>query len=213
MRAASRFLFSLLFVLAVTGCATLTPKDAGRPQPGEFPDYDNWQFRGRVSLTRGEEGWHAGVRWQEESGVYDLEISGPLGHGAVQVIGREGLVRLTAANGQVVIANDADALVADVTGWQFPVSGIRYWVRGLPAPAPQPAAIISRDEAGLLRRLEQSGWDIEYGRFEYIGGWNWPKKLRLRSGELVVRLVIDEWILPLPDTGAGALKPAAGTGP
>ena len=213
MTAATRFLFSLLLALAVTGCATLAPRDAGQMLPGEFPEYDNWQFRGRVSLTRGEEGWHAGVRWQEDAGLYNLEISGPLGQGAVQVMGRQGLVRLTAANGQVVIANDADALVADVTGWQFPVSGIRYWVRGLPAPAPQSAAVISRDETGLLQRLQQSGWDIEYSRFEYIDGWNWPKKLRLRNGELVVRLVIDHWILPVPEEGGGASQPAASAGP
>ena len=173
MTAATRLLFALLLALAVTGCATLAPGDAGQMLPGEFPDYDNWQFRGRVSLTRGEEGWHAGVSWQE----------------------------------------DAGALVADVTGWQFPVSGIRYWVRRLPAPAPQSAAVISRDESGLLQRLEQSGWDIEYSRFEYIDGWNWPKKLRLRNGELVVRLVIDHWVLPVPEDGGGASQPAASAGP
>ena len=46
---------------------------------------ESWQFRGRVSLTRGEEGWHAGVNWQEDAGIYDLMLSGPLGQGAVQV--------------------------------------------------------------------------------------------------------------------------------
>lgn len=213
MKAASRLIISCLIALATSGCATLPPVETGPlPPDAAFPDYDSWQFRGRVSLTRGEEGWHAGVRWQEDAGVYDLRLSGPLGQGAVQVTGREGLVRLTAANGEVIIANDADALVADVTGWQFPVSGIRYWVRGLPAPAPQPQAIIHRDEAGRLQRLEQSDWDIQYTRFEHINGWNWPRRLNLATGELVVRLVIDEWVLPLPDTGV-ASQPASVTAP
>jgi outer membrane lipoprotein LolB len=208
VRATPRFIAGCLVPLALGGCAALQPVEQDLLPPGAFPDYESWQFRGRVSLTRGEEGWHAGVNWQEESGIYDLRLSGPLGQGAVQVRGRTGLVQLTAANGQVIIANDADALVADVTGWEFPVSGIRYWVRGLPAPAPEPQAIVHRDETGLLKRLEQSGWDIEYTRFEAIGGWHWPTRLRLTNEGLVVRLVIDAWVLPVEADGEARL-PAA----
>ena len=120
MKAAIRLITHCLTALAVSGCASMSPVEVGQLPPDvAFPDYDSWQFRGRVSLTRGEEGWHAGVNWQEDAGVFDLQLSGPLGQGAVQVKGKEGLVRLTAANGQVIIANDADALVADVTGWPF----------------------------------------------------------------------------------------------
>ena len=85
-------------------------------------------------------------------------------------------------------------------------------MRGLRAPAPQPKAIIHRDEAGRLQRLEQSDWDIQYTRFEHIDGWNWPRRLNLATGELVVRLVIDEWVLPVPDAGA-APQPASVTAP
>ena len=204
-----RFIAGCLLALAVTGCASLSPvAEQPLPPDASFPDYTRWEFRGRVSLTRGEEGWHAGVQWQEDRGVYDLRLSGPLGQGAVQVRGRSGLVQLTAASGEMIIANDADALVADVTGWRFPVSGIRYWVRGLPAPAPQPQARVEHDEAGRLQHLQQSGWDIEYTRFERIDGWNWPTRLRLSTGELVVRLVIDEWLLPVPATAEPVAAPA-----
>jgi outer membrane lipoprotein LolB len=206
--ATPRFIAGCLVSLALGGCAALQPVEEDLLPAGAFPDYESWQFRGRVSLTRGEEGWHAGVNWQEDAGIYDLRLSGPLGQGAVQVRGRTGLVQLTAADGQVIIANDADALVADVTGWQFPVSGIRYWVRGLPAPAPEPQAVVHRDENGLLKRLEQSGWDIEYTRFERIGGWRWPTRLRLTNEVLVVRLVIDAWLLPVEGDGEAPL-PAA----
>jgi outer membrane lipoprotein LolB len=204
-----RFIAGCLLALVVTGCASLSPvTDRPLTPDVNFPDYTQWQFHGRVSLTRGEEGWHAGVQWREDRGVYDLRLSGPLGRGAVQVRGRTGLVQLTAASGEVIVANDADALVADVTGWRFPVSGIRYWVRGLPAPAPRPQARVERDAAGRLQRLQQSGWDIEYTRFEHIDGWNWPTRLRLSTEELVVRLVIDEWLLPVPATAEPAAVPA-----
>ena len=50
----------------------------------------DWRLTGRVSAFNGEEGWHAGVNWQEDAGVFDLQLSGPLGQGAVQVKGKEG---------------------------------------------------------------------------------------------------------------------------
>lgn len=197
MTAASRFIACCILVLAVTGCATTPPLTDDLPPDAVIPEYERWQFRGRVSMQRNEEGWHAGVNWQESAGIFTLKLSGPLGQGAVEVTGKEGLVRLQAANGKIIIANDADALLADVTGWQFPVSGIRYWVRGLPAPEPHPQAVITRDETGRLQRLVQSGWEIDYSRFEIIDGWRWPTRLRLAADDLVVRLVIDEWVLPV----------------
>jgi hypothetical protein len=65
----------------------------------------------------------------------------------------------------------------------------------------------------MLQRLEQSGWDIEYTRFQYIDGWNWPTRMRLVNEELVVRLVIDDWVLPVAGSGATSSQPAASAGP
>ena len=68
--------------------------------------------------------------------------------------------------------------------------------------------VYSISQTGLLQRLEQSGWDIEYTRFERIGGWRWPTRLRLTNEALVVRLVIDAWLLPVGGDGEAPL-PAA----
>ena len=65
----------------------------------------------------------------------------------------------------------------------------------------------------MLQRLEQSGWHIEYSRFRYIDGWNWPTRLRLSNQDVVVRLVIDNWVLPVADNGSLPSQPATGAGP
>jgi len=88
-------------------------------------------------------------------------------------------------------ARDADALLAHVTGWVLPVSGLRYWVRGVPAPGSEARA--SRDAQGRLTRLVQDGWDISYNRYQVVDGASWPAKLRLERADIVVRLVIDQW--------------------
>lgn len=202
-------LFLLAVLAGITGCATapVTREDvAADPARQSIPEYAIWQFRGRVSLVRGEEGWHAGLNWREHDGEYRLHLSGPFGQGALQIDGNSERVRLQTADGQIRVAGSADALVTSVTGWQFPVSGIRYWVRGLAVP--ELAARISRDADGQLVRLEQSGWDITYSRFQTIDGRPWPTRLRLVADDLSVRMVIDEWSLAAVAGEGEAAAPA-----
>jgi outer membrane lipoprotein LolB len=133
------------------------------------------------------------MNWRENAGHYRLDLSGPLGQGAVRIEGDDTSVRLQTADGRDYVAQDADALVQKVTGWQFPVAGIRYWVRGVPVPGEQ--AVITTDAGGRLIHLVQSGWDIRYDRFQDLEGRAWPTRLRLTADDINVRLVVDEWTL------------------
>jgi outer membrane lipoprotein LolB len=196
----------LLLLLVLAGCASHPAREAA-PTALDLssPRYAIWQIRGRVSLVKGEEGWHASLNWSEDAGRYRLDLSGPLGQGAVRVEGDSGGVRLQAADGRNYLAQDADALVQAVTGWQFPVAGIRYWVRGVPVPGEQ--AVVNTDASGRMVHLVQSGWDISYDRFQDLEGRAWPTRLRLTADDISVRLVVDEWTLGT--TPAGAAPKAA----
>ncbi|HAJ93042.1 MAG TPA: outer membrane lipoprotein LolB [Gammaproteobacteria bacterium] len=185
-----RFLAGLLTVLLMAGCAT-TPAPRSSQSAAAITA---WQLNGRVSLTRGEEGWHAGLYWQEQIDTFYLKISGPLGQGGFQLNGDARGVVLVDADGQTFTAPDADALLVQVTGWQLPVRGLRYWIRGLPEPATGKAQL-TRDEAGQLLRLEQSGWIVKYQRYQYVGDVLLPDKLQLLHDDISVRIVVDQWEL------------------
>ena len=180
----------LLAVLLLAGCTT-TPAPRGSQSAATM---SVWQFNGRVSLTRGEEGWHAGLHWQEQAGRFYLRVSGPLGQGGFQLNGDARGVVLVDADGQSFAAQDEDALLVQVTGWQLPVRGLRYWIRGLPEPAAGRAQV-TRDEAGQLLRLEQSGWTVNYQRYQLVGDVLLPAKLQLLHADIAVRIIIDQWEL------------------
>jgi outer membrane lipoprotein LolB len=185
-----KFLAGLLAVLLVAGCAT-TPAPRSSQSAATVTA---WQLNGRVSLTRGEEGWHAGLYWQEQADTFYLRISGPLGQGGFQLNGDVRGVVLVDADGQTFAARDVDALLVQVTGWQLPVRGLRYWIRGLPEPAAG-TVHTTRDEAGQLRRLEQSGWTVNYQRYQLVDDILLPAKLQLLHDDVSVRIVIDQWEL------------------
>ena len=103
-------------------------------------------------------------------------------------------VVLVDADGQTFAARDADALLQQVAGWQLPVTGLRYWIRGLPAPAAAKAQA-RRDESGRLSQLTQSGWTIKYNRYQLVNGISLPGKLQLLHDGISVRIVVDKWEL------------------
>jgi outer membrane lipoprotein LolB len=191
-----KLLAALLLALLLAGCAALpgvTPR-----HPGAVAELDRWAFNGRVSLTREETGWHAALAWREYAGEYDLRVTGPLGQGAFELSGNAAGVMLVDAESRTYTARDADALLRHVTGWTLPVTGMHYWVRGLAVPGVE--SRIEQDAAGLVSRLDQSGWVIRYDRYQPVDGFMLPGRLRMEQDNVSVRLVIDEWQLNIADT-------------
>jgi outer membrane lipoprotein LolB len=84
-----------------------------------------------------------------------------------------------------------------VTGWVLPVSGMHYWVRALAVPGVE--AQTERNDSGQVARLEQSGWVINYDRYQSVAGVVLPGRLRMERDDISIRLVVDEWQLDVTD--------------
>jgi outer membrane lipoprotein LolB len=192
-----------LLVLLLSGCAAVPPAlppGVESMTAAERAAITHWHIQGRISLTRGEQGWHAGLDWETRPERYRLQVSGPLGQGALLLTGDDGGVTLVDGEGRLYRAADAEGLMLQVAGWRLPVSGMQYWVRGLVAPdAPFET---TRDARGRPLELLQSGWKISYQRYQEVAGTAWPAKIRMEHDELTVRLVIDQWQLEQPGGGS-----------
>lgn len=187
-----------LCALLVIGCGQLPT----RPQPAEpvlawsAPAWTDWELRGRIAVRHGEEGWHASLAWRQAGEEFHIDLSGPLGQGALRLHGDAAGVDLERADGLRDRAPDADALLLRHTGWALPVSGLRFWVRGLAVPGR--AAEWQRAGDGRPLRLWQDGWDIRYtGYVELSGQAARPRRIDLERDGLTARLLIDSWV-PIP---------------
>lgn len=191
-----RFFVALLLLALLGACAQLPQRTAGW-QPPEWPA---WSLRGRIAVHAGEQGWHASLNWRQSVTGYQLELSGPLGQGAVRLTGDAAGVTLERADGLRDWAEDADALLARNTGWTLPVSGLRYWVQG--RAVPERPAEWERDADGRPLRLRQDGWDIRYSSYQdQPGGAPLPKRIDLERDGIRARLLIDAWIGPATRPG------------
>ncbi len=114
-----------------------------------------------------------------------LDLSSPLGQVLARVNVQPGLSRLTRSNGEVLEASSPDALVREVIGRQFPVSGLQYWIRG----QAMPGVALETPEYDAQQRLVkfvQAGWVVTAQDYDGMG----PKRFHLLNNQTMERITI-----------------------
>jgi len=196
-----RHLFACVYaLLLLAGCATQPPALTGDRAAAwlerrvQLSGLDVWRLSGRIAVQMDRDAFSANLFWQQDSGGYIVRVAAPLGRGTYELRGTADGVRLQTSDNRMLFADDAGTLMRENLGWELPVSGLAWWIRGLPEPGVQPSAM-GVDAAGRLNNLTQSGWDVIYRRYESNGDLELPGKMELRNTRLKVRLVINEWSL------------------
>lgn len=152
-----------------------------------------------MAMTVGREGGSAGFTWRQRATVTELEVSGPLGVGAMKIVVDGDAFTVTDAAGVTLDAAAAAEQVRTRLGADVPVAGLRYWLLGLAAPD-SPARVEQGTEPPL-RLIEQAGWRVSYEQFRVAQGWRVPSRLTCTGGDARIRVIVDDW--QLPPAGAG----------
>lgn len=175
----------ILLFLLLAGCSS-APVQMQRPPEHDAP----FAFNGRIVLKQGNHREKAGVRWVHKENEDDILLLAPLGQ-TVARIHRDDNKATLEANGRGYNAQDMESLMQQVLGWQLPLSGLRYWVVGLPVSEDE--STIEMTKKGQLGVLRQQGWEIRYSRYTSERIDALPLRLNLKRGGMEVVLVIDEW--------------------
>lgn len=185
--------------MILSACALIRPPPPAAPgiaDPEAWQEhraalaaFDHWSLQGRAATGR-VVGWSGNLSWRQQGESFDVRLSGPLGAGGFRAKGEPGLVRIYTAD-ETVYTNDPEALVEEIIGWRFPLTGLRYWAIGLPAP--DRAARLTVNDEGLLTNLLQAGWQLAYAEYQTAGGLKLPRQIVLDNGEDTIKLVIDRW--------------------
>lgn len=120
-----------------------------------------WRVEGKVGIRNAGRLWQGGVHWLHEEGGDSMDLLEPGGRTWMRLSGRAGSARAVDGTGRAYRAESFDELAADVLGVEVPVSSLRYWIVGVPAPgAPISSARINRD--GRAGEFDQNGWRVSY---------------------------------------------------
>lgn len=196
-----------LFVfLLLVGCSTSVkqPHSISHETKKEWAQHSaqlnlmhHWQAQGRLAISRGTKGSTASFVWQQNNDFYHIKLFGPFGAGTVHVVGGPSRVLLRNTNGETQLAHSPEALMKALAGWYVPVTGLQYWLKGLPAPHDTSHAKRFNTQ-GMLSYLNQEGWHIYYQHYNKDHPFPLPHKLELRNDDIIVKMVITSWKKNLP---------------
>lgn len=177
-----------LALLLLSGCASnaVEPLQVRAALAAQSP----FAFNGRVAAKYDGERSSVGVRWTHRGVEDDILLLAPLGRTVARIHSDATSVDLQTSTGYS-IAHNAEALTEQVLGWPLPMSGMRYWVLGLPAP--EGIVDIERAANGQLSVLRQHGWEIHYLRYALDTPDSLPLQLVLQRNNIEIKLLIDEW--------------------
>lgn len=186
---------ALLFVLPLllAACASAPPV----PPPARPAQVESSAFTltGRIAVRYDGERSSAGVHWKHETASDEILLLAPLGQTVARVTrnvssSNEQQFELD-TEGKHYVAEDAESLTEQALGWRLPMSGLRYWVLGLPVPGE--AFDSERAGNGQVSRLQQDGWTIRYTRYADETPNSLPLRIALQREDLQIQLLIDEW--------------------
>lgn len=193
-------LFAGLILILLCGCSVsqkqqqaLTKKEPKTWQQTKekLAELKSYIASGKAAFNQNGKGGSASLRWQQASDRFSIDLSLPLA-GTLKIKGEPNLVSLMKPSGELAVAKTPEELVKKAFGFEIPVSGLRYWLIGLPAPDPAPVRILFNNEQ-RIGLLEQHGWVIEYQSYTNTSGMLLPEKITLERGDVKLKFIFTQW--------------------
>ena len=177
----------------LAACAT-TPRAPVVVQPEQVKNFD---LTGHVSVRVEGKGYPGRIHWQHSPQSDELWLYSIVGSGIAHMRQDASGAMLIASDGKEYRAQDLKLLTRRVLGWDLPLDGLQYWVRGLPWPALETVEE-QYDTDGRPKLLKQGTWQIAYLDWTPVGASGLPSKLDLSGEGLRVRLVVETWKIDAP---------------
>ncbi len=182
-----RIIARFLLCLCLTGCARL-PIHPEVTVDGSNIELMQWQCVGRVGVKQNGRGGSAHFNWSQSAAKYQIDFTGPIGVGHARIVGDGSEVNLYIDNKIQGTAESADELTTQFLGSQLPVSGLVFWIRGIPDPEKQWRQLSDFE-------FIQQGWHIEIVDTQIVASYALPRKLRLHRDDLKLTLVLTQWMI------------------
>lgn len=161
-------------------CAGPLVQTTGEPAPA-------FELAGRIAVRYQGRAFTSALRWTQNAGADEIWLTAPLGQTLAHLEADASGATLTAADQKQYRARSIESLTRSALGWSFPLAGMRYWVRGEPAPGMALSAVERGDDARFAR-FRQDNWQIT---FNYASSGAAPSRLDIVGSDAEIRFVID----------------------
>ena len=157
---------------------------------------DHWLVKARVAIKTPEESVSATLDWEKKAEDFDFHIYGMFGATYAHLIQQGNQATLKLPEDQVFYHNDAEQLLYQSLGWDFPVDALSFWIKGLPSGKSGEA--LTRDLEDNLSEVTYGDWRVTFSRYQNYSGHLMPKMIKAEHPQLSLKVVVKDWdFLPI----------------
>ncbi|KAB8307427.1 lipoprotein localization protein LolB [Erwinia endophytica] len=162
----------------------------------EVQKITQYQTRGAFAYLSDSQKVYARFNWQQTApDRYRLLLTNPLGSTELQLDVQGSVVQIVDNKGKRYVGNDAEKMIAQLTGMAIPLSNLRQWMMGLPGDASD----YSLDSQYRLHEVNYSRndqhWKVDYLGYDPQQNPNLPANMELHEGNQRIKLKMDTWTI------------------
>ena len=182
-------LFFATWLVLLVGCTT-SPINYD-PSSVSLSKLNHWQVKARVAIKTPEENVSATLDWEKKAEDFDFHIYGMFGATYAHLIQQGNQATLKLPEDQVFYHNDAEQLLYQSLGWDFPVDALSFWIKGLPSGKSGEA--LTRDVEDNLSVVVYGDWRVTFSRYQTYSGHLMPKMIKAVHPQLSLKVVVKDW--------------------
>ncbi|WP_345852954.1 lipoprotein insertase outer membrane protein LolB [Nitrosomonas sp. HPC101] len=148
---------------------------------------------GRLVVNARQQKFSGGIRWHHTGQSDEIYLFSPLGQVVAEILQDQTGVRLATSEPAIYQAQSAEYLTSQVLGWELPLAGLQFWVRGEHFPGT--VAEKDLDQRNHVVAIRQDGWNIVYQSYypEQSTVPALPRLLEFSRQGIKMKLIVDRW--------------------
>ena len=179
----------------ITGCQTTqqmgtasnTSSEMVNGGQSQYPELlQSFNIRGKIGVTTPESATNAAQTgsafyvWAQEDDRFAIDLTGAMGigHTVIEYNGRTATL-VSERTGEITAASPEELLL-QATGWQAPISQLRYWISGRPAPSDIDSQL---DAQGRLISSQNGDWVAEFNYKNDDANSQLPNKIKVSRAD------------------------------
>lgn len=178
--------FALIFIVGCQSRTTIVP-----PKDANLAELNHWQIKARVAITTPEDNVTATLDWLKTGEEFNFHIYGTFGVTYANLIQQADQAILKMPDDQIFYHQDAQQLLYQSLGWDFPIDALSFWIKGLPSN--QSGELINRNQEGELDEAYLNDWKVEFSRYQFYSGFKMPRIIKATHPQMTLKVVVKDW--------------------
>ncbi|MGV3002718.1 lipoprotein insertase outer membrane protein LolB [Vibrio sp. E150_018] len=191
-------------VLILSGCSSVPPTQENysvdwQNQKAVLKQINTFKATGKIGYKDPEHRQSLNFILKQVNSFSELKLLSVFGQTVLTIQMTPTGAMVTNSDGKVQTAQQANALIQNLTGLAIPVSQLPDWIKGLPTQADNVTFNQSNTVESLNKMIDGRDWTLSYLNYQSVinqqQSITLPKQLLLHQSDTEIKILISKWIL------------------